>query len=349
MFRPLASFLHRSGIYAYLRRAWREDTSSLRKELSEVNRRLDEHASVLAAFQTFKQTEIELHKRQRDLRSELSRVKAVLAASRSRLFEQHSRALQNDMVAAHATRAIQATTLHETPMPHVVVENVLPDATYNALVDATPPDECFSDRDLIKQNFHPTQGKLAPEFTHVVWGFMEREVIPGVLVPALMSRFKPYIDDVYAQRHGAKAAAVSALPHAATAGRLMLRRPGYHLEPHLDPSRVIVTCLLYIARPGDDTSFGTQLFSINTAPRIEQTKTFYPRPAGYTCTLEKSVAFAPNTAVAFLNAGAGAHGASIPTTAPEGTKRYAYQFYISPDLPALTALTGEKVDEAGDY
>ncbi len=343
MFRPLASLLHRSGVYSYLRRAWRDDDSALRKELTEVTRRLDEQAAA------FKQIEVDLLKRQQDLRSDLSRVEAVLDASRTRLFDLHAHALQVETVAAHASKAIHATTLHEIPMPHAVVENVLPDATYKALVDATPPDECFSDRDLIKQNFHPAQGKLAPEFTKVVWGFMEREVIPGALVPALLSRFKPYIDAVYEQRHGTRAPAVSALPHAATAGRLMLRRPGYHLEPHLDPSRVIVTCLLYVARPGDDTSFGTQLFSINDTPRIEQTKTFYPRHAGYACTLEKTVAFEPNTAVAFLNAGAGAHGASIPTSAPAGTKRYAYQFYISPDLPALAALTGETADEGGDY
>ena len=128
----------------------------------------------------------------------------------------------------------------------------------------------------------------------------------------------------------------------------MLRRPGYHLEPHLDPRRVMVTCLLYFARPGDDLSFGTQFFSVSEAPRIDQTKTFYPRESGYTCTLEKTVPFAPNTAVAFLNAGAAAHGATIPETAPADTKRYAYQFYISPDPAALAAITGETAGDPVD-
>jgi hypothetical protein len=160
----------------------------------------------------------------------------------------------------------------------------------------------------------------------------------------LLERFRPHIARVYAERYDGSAQAVSTLPHAATAGRLMLRRPGYHLEPHLDPRRVIVTCLIYFARPDDDPSFGTQLFSVQGLPGVSQSKTFYPREAGYECRLEKTIAFTPNTAVAFLNAGSAAHGATIPDSAPADTRRYAYQFYVSPDPLALAAVTGETTD-----
>jgi hypothetical protein len=105
----------------------------------------------------------------------------------------------------------------------------------------------------------------------------------------------------------------------------MLRRPGYHLEPHLDPDRVVVTCLIYFARPGDDESFGTSFYRINGDPVINRRNTFFPRDEGYSCDLVKTAPFTPNTAVAFVNAG-GAHGAGIPRSAPKGTERYAYQF-----------------------
>jgi hypothetical protein len=59
-----------------------------------------------------------------------------------------------------------------------------------------------------------------------------------------------------------------------------------------------------------------------------------------TCDLVKTVPFRPNTAVAFLNAGA-AHGADIPRDAPKDTERYAYQFYVSPEPGALAAIVGE--------
>jgi DNA-binding transcriptional regulator YbjK len=349
--RPLASLLHRSGLYTYLRRAWRDDISALRGDVQAIDRRLDAVLERLGDQQSVQELEGRLkdvQARQHDLRAELRRVKAVLEASRSRLFEEHRDATDRRVAAAHVATVVEGATLHDEPMPHMVIRDVLPDATYRALVDATPPDECFTERDPIKQNWVPAQGKLAPEFSHMMWRFMERSVIPDMLVPALLLRFRPHIDAVYRHRYGHRATAVSALSHEATAGRLMLRRPGYHLDPHLDPHRVIVTGLLYLARPGDDVSYGTQLFSINEAPRVAQTKTYYPREAGYTCTLVKTVPFEANTAVAFLNAGAGAHGADIPADAPARTKRYAYQFYISPPVQALAAITGETADEERD-
>ncbi len=128
----------------------------------------------------------------------------------------------------------------------------------------------------------------------------------------------------------------------------MLRRPGYHLAPHVDPQRVVVTCLVYLAYPGDSAAFGTQLFSLNAVPTVPGTKTYYPGEHGYISSLETTVAFAPNTAVAFLNAGAAAHGAVIPESAPPDTKRYAYQFYVSPDPAGLAAITGEAPVEPQD-
>ena len=68
--------------------------------------------------------------------------------------------------------------------------------------------------------------------------------------------------------------------------------------------------------------------------------TLFPGHHGYECKFEKTVPFKPNTAVAFLNFASGAHGADIPATTPETTKRYAYQFYISPEPVALAAFTG---------
>jgi hypothetical protein len=95
--------------------------------------------------------------------------------------------------------------------------------------------------------------------------------------------------------------------------------------------------LIYFARPGDDESFGTSFYRINGDPVINRRNTFFPRNEGYSCDLVKTAPFRPNTAVAFVNAG-GAHGAGIPTSAPAGTERYAYQFYVSPEPAALAAL-----------
>jgi hypothetical protein len=120
----------------------------------------------------------------------------------------------------------------------------------------------------------------------------------------------------------------------------MLRRPGYHLDPHLDPKRVVFTCLMYFARPGDSEAFGTTFYRMHGTPNIDRTNTFYPETQGIRCDPVKMVPFRPNSAVAFLNWG-GAHGADIPKDAPKDTERYSYQFYVSPEPAALTALVGE--------
>lgn len=229
-----------------------------------------------------------------------------------------------------------------------MIPHLLPELTYEALLAAMPPDTCFSQRDSVKQNLRPTRERLVPDFTGAMWAFMEDDVIAGVMVPSLVERFLPSIADAYAQRCGDRAAAVTALEHRANAGRLMLRRPGYHPDPHLDPRRVIIACLLYLARPGDSPAFGTQHFSLDAVPANTGSKTYYPGEFGIQSTVSKTVAFTPNTALLFLNAGAAAHGATIPSDAPSGTKRFTYQHYISPDPAALEATTGERESEQGN-
>ena len=83
-----------------------------------------------------------------------------------------------------------------------------------------------------------------------------------------------------------------------------------------------------------------QLIWIEDRPvTVDRTNTFYPAEYGYKCQLVKAVPFQPNTALVFLNR-IGAHAAGIPSDAPRATKRFAYQFYISPDQAALDALVG---------
>jgi hypothetical protein len=327
--------MSRGGILSYLRRR-RPSTDVPGNDLATLIAR-----EIGSATKALRSELREVRERQRDLRTEVRLLHAVIAANGARLLDRHATAMDPELVGRHVPLDLR-------PTPHLVVERLLPDATYQALLDATPPDECFSDRDPVKQNFRPTQGKIIPDFTAVMWRFMEREIIANTMVPALMSRFKTHIDAVYGERYAERGPAVSALRHEATAGRLMLRRPGYHLAPHVDPRRVVVTCLIYLARPGDSEAFGTQFFSLNAVPVISSAKTYYPDQAGYTSALEKSVPFTPNTAVAFLNAGAAAHGATIPDHAPKDTKRYAYQFYISPDQAGLAAVTGETADAGRD-
>jgi hypothetical protein len=339
--------LTKIGVLPYLRRRWREDQQ---RSTEKVESRFDRHLATVATrlekldhlprapADTGERLEA-LEQRLRTLSRRANRLEAALrfnAEHRERRYD--SLVFDDACVAAQVAAAIARARVDTDPMPHLVVDGLLPRETYDALVDAIPPVELFSDQDDRKQNFKLHGMEVVPEWTATALSFMEDVIIPRLMVPALLQKFDAHVRAAYEKKYGAtRGSQVTALPHIATAGRLMLRRPGYHLEPHLDPDRVVVTCLLYFARPGDDESFGTSFYRIHGDPVINRRNTFFPRNEGYACDLVKTAPFKPNTAVAFVNAG-GAHGAGIPSSAPKGTERYAYQFYISPEPAALAAL-----------
>ena len=188
----------------------------------------------------------------------------------------------------------------------------------------------FPSRDPVKQDFHLDQHLAgAPAFTQRVWRFFDEDVVAGVLAPALHRRFRDAVVDHYAETAGGGfAERAVAIPHRGFAGRLHLRRPGYHLKPHLDPKRVVITGLVYFARPGDSEAYGTQLFRVGKPFTSGTIGKFYPEDEGLPLELARTVPFRPNTLFAFVNSKA-AHGATLPPDASL-RERYAYQFYVKP-------------------
>ena len=336
----LQRLLTRSGVLPFLRRQWRDDQHITAKKLEErVTRNIETVASRAEEMAKAADAAAE---RIAQLDREVRMLRATLALNAEHRTPRYpAPTFEPNRVAAHVARAITSALMHTDPTPHLVIDELLPTDTYQALVDAIPPRIFFSQRDNTKQDLKPIAMEVAPERTFKALGFMEEQIIPQMIVPMLFARFETHIRSMYQTTYGpALASQVASVPHVATRGRLMLRRPGYHLDPHLDPKRVVVTCLIYFARPGDSEAYGTSFYRINGVPNIDRTSTFYPRTQGLTCDLVKTVPFRPNSAVAFLNFGA-AHGADIPKSAPRETERYAYQFYVSPEAEALAALVGE--------
>lgn len=268
--------------------------------------------------------------------------------SRAALLPALERHLAIAPIDAHVRRAIADADLRVDPTPHVVVHDVLPTDFFDVLRDAIPPSELFPDRDPVKQDLEMSSLDGTPELTRTVWRFFDERVVRDILTPALLDRFQHALTRHYAESGGeAFGAGAAAIPHHAVAGRILLRRPGYHLRPHLDPKRVAITGLLYLARPGDSERYGTQLFRVNRPFVAPVMKTFFPEDAGMTCELAGTVPFRPNTLLAFVNSRA-AHGATLPPDAPL-QERYSFQFYIKPDdgrLKKLLADSPESVRRA---
>lgn len=198
-------------------------------------------------------------------------------ASRAALADTLGSRLALDRIRAHVRDAVTNATVHTEPTTHAVIEQVLPPDFYELLSRAIPPSEFFPDRDPVKQDWEMEALDRAPDLTRQVWSFFDDQVVREVLAPAILARFRSAVVGHYAATGGdAFGEAAAQIPHGPVAGRIQLRRPGYHLRPHLDPKRVVITGLLYLAREGDREDFGTQLFRVNGAFRHSGMKTFFP-------------------------------------------------------------------------
>lgn len=347
----LQRLLTRSGILPVLRSQWRADQraaadkfekrvdkniAELKQQLARLSSDLNEGMRQLAPLLESVDRIAKIDREVRMLRTTLS----VDIADRQKgphrpgIFDQ-------ERVGSHVAKAIAAASVETDPSVHIVINDLVPADTYEAMLDGMPAPIFFSQRDNIKQNIRLANLDVAPEWALRTLAFIEHSLVPRMMVPALLRKFDTHIRDFYVREYGPERGPVlAAIPHEAAGGRLMLRRRGYHLDPHLDPKRVVFTCLLYFARPGDSESFGTTFFRMHGTPTIDRTNTFYPGSQGIVCEPVKMVPFKANSAVAFVNWG-GAHGADIPATAPADTERYSYQFYVSPDPAALAAVLGE--------
>jgi hypothetical protein len=265
---------------------------------------------------------------------------AVLNREQHATVARLSERLDASRIGAHVRAAIAAAPLLDEPFEHLVVGSLLPDDVYQLLIEAIPPEPFFDAHDPIKRNLRFPM-EFGPALSASVWAFVDDVITRQIVRPAVVERFREplqrHYDAILGRRFRERA---EGMAHAVSGGRLMLRRAGYHLDPHRDPKHSMLTCLLYLARPGDSDAHGTQLFSVAGDSDASYKQTYYPGQEGRRCDMVKLVPFRANSMLVFLNS-RGAHGATIPADAPASLERYSYQFYVAPDKAQLAALIHE--------
>jgi hypothetical protein len=244
----------------------------------------------------------------------------------------------------HIIAALESASLQLEPFPYVVVDNLLPDAIYDALITGLPPSELFRDKPVNKQQIKvPFQ--FAPAYARRVWRYMSEVLAPQLITPAIVEKFHEPLTRWIRENWpglGDDPLRGTVRLHS-TDGRIMLRRRGYRIPPHRDPKWGFLTCLIYLARPDDRETWGTQLYSVASDTAAPGVTPHWIDPGS--CTLVEDVAFRRNRALIFLNS-AGAHGAAIPVDAePADLERYLYQFRIGPNRPTMNAMTESLPDE----
>ena len=239
-------------------------------------------------------------------------------------------------VRAHVRAVVAAAPLESDPCPHIVLDDLLPDDAYDALVAAIPAPLFFEhlgvDRQDLKIPF-----KFTPRYQREVWQAFETRIVMNALVPALTDKFHDSLDLlVRTQWPGVvDSMADAGISLHLVAGRVMRRRPGYEIKPHRDPLWTFMTCILYLTKRDDLQLYGTQLC------RLQQERESPTRSPLWIDEREvevvREVPGRPNSAVVFLNS-TGAHRASIPADAPPETDRYIYQVRFGPERSVRDAL-----------
>jgi hypothetical protein len=230
----------------------------------------------------------------------------------------HATLGDGERLAAHAAAAVNRAALELDPFPHIVIHDLLPEDVDNELIRAVPSKAFFKTEDMTRQEIE-VPFVFAPEYSRLMWGTFFRKVIAQAMVPALMEKFRPALDD-FLQTHwpGLGTMVEAGISLRVSNSRLLLRRPGYVIKPHRDPRWAFLTCQVY----------GTQLYRLRQEPEVTHSSPLWVERSE--CELVKDVPAVRNTAVVFLNS-TGAHGASIPTDAPANLERYLYQVQFSVD------------------
>ena len=259
-------------------------------------------------------------------------------------------------LADHVGRAVDAAALHLEPFPYVVVDDLLPDPLYDALIEGLPPAQLFADKPANKQQLK-VPFEFAPAYARRVWRFMADVVAPRYITPVIVEKFRsPLTTWVRENWPDLGPDPLNGAVHLTSSdGRVLRRQRGYRIPPHRDPKWGFITCLVYLVRPGDNEAWGTQLYSVASDREARGAAPHWIDPAS--CTLVRDVSFRRNRALIFLNS-AGAHGAAIPADAePADLDRYAYQFRIGPAGASMGAMMDALSEErkpfwagkTGDY
>jgi hypothetical protein len=329
----LARILKQTNLVNRLRGAWRHDADEAMKPIRKELRRLARDVEQLQA--QLQDTAIRAARGDKSA-TQLRLVAELNTAQRDRLAALPA-LLNETVIASHIRAAVADAPLRPEPFPHIVIDRLLPSQVYDLLLEAMPPLAFFTDHDPVKHDLH-LPITLAPALAMSVWNFMDGTIARQMIQPTVLAKFhdplQQHFDKIFGPEFRQQA---NALPQLSSGGRLMMRRPGYYLAPHRDPKRSLMTCLMYLARPGEDEAHGTQLFRVKDDREAPFKQTYYPDLAQ--CDLAGVVPFRPNSMLVFLNSH-GAHGATIPADAKD-VERYTYQFYVAPDNAALGALIRE--------
>jgi hypothetical protein len=302
----------------------RADQKEMARQLRTISRQLEQLEETLNRQQKVLDEIPELHAQVRrcmTVYTKDARQTEWLEALRERLGD-------GARMAEHAIAAVARANLELDPFPHIVIDKLLPDDMSDELIRALPSNAFFKTEDMTRQELE-VPFVFAPAYSRLMWNTFFQKVITEAMVPTLMEKFRPALDD-FLKTHWPELGtmAEAGITLRVSNSRLLLRRPGYVIKPHRDPRWAFLTCLVYLPQTADHQVYGTQLYRLRREPEVTHSSPLWVDRSE--CELVKDVPALRNSAVVFLNS-TGAHGASIPKNAPANVERFLYQVQFGVD------------------
>jgi hypothetical protein len=296
-------------------------------DMADSNTR-DDSKDILKQVKALGERIAELEARETELRVILQRDSEL-----EPYLERLHRTIGKESTIQHVAAAVDGAALCHEPFAHVVIDNLLPGRVYDSLLRGLPPVELFANKPAGKQHLD-VPFSLAPTYSQRIWGYMATDLVPNVIAPKLIEKFQTPIN-AWVAANWPDLPPDSVKLHG-SGGRIMYRRRGYRIRPHRDPKWSFITCIFYLARPGDKEEWGTQLYAVDDDREADSAAPYWIDEKQ--CRLVLDVEFRPNRVLVFLNS-VGAHGAYIPADAePADLERYIYQFRLGPSLEVISML-----------
>ena len=114
-----------------------------------------------------------------------------------------------------------------------------------------------------------------------------------------------------------------------SAGRIMLRKPGYKLGPHTDSAMYAITCLLYFTEAGRGVVGRALPLPARAPPRAQARLHVLPgRGGGDRAEVVKVIPIRENLFVAFVNGRESLHGVRVDADQPTNEFRMTYQAHL---------------------
>jgi hypothetical protein len=230
-------------------------------------------------------------------------------------------------IEAHIEGAIARAVVSADPFPHVLIDQLLPTAFYNRILEALPTVDYWRSSGRAR-DYWEINTDVGPWQTEVLWRFVDQRIVDQMLRPRLVETFHHHLADYWRDGFGVDAACVT---YHTDEGRLQLRRKGYLLRPHLDPPHAALTGLFYLARPGDDPRYGTGLYKPASPLPMKRNGIYYPEDDGIALEKVVEAPFRANTLLVWMTS-LGPHGADLTAPdVPKSLERYTYQFQFVTD------------------